>query len=89
MVPPGWRVEITRQAQKDIAALPVEMEGRVEEAIAELKKAPMFNDMEKLSGREQRYKIRVGDWRIILRVDKPAKVVFATSVKPRGSAYKP
>ncbi|MDE2690271.1 MAG: hypothetical protein OXI49_07115 [Acidobacteriota bacterium] len=41
-----------------------------------------------LTGRlEGRYRVRVGNWRILLRPDREAMVLHAYAIVPRGNAY--
>ena len=62
-----WKVEYTKRFLKDIAALPVEIQTRVEPIVfQELESENPFNlgYLEKMTGYTDKYKIRVGDYRI-------------------------
>ena len=44
-------------------------------------------DVRGLKGRRGEWRLRVGDWRAIIRLDQEGRVIVVTAVKPRGSAY--
>jgi mRNA interferase RelE/StbE len=44
-------------------------------------------DVRSLKGRRGEWRLRVGDWRAIIRLDQEARVIVVTAVKPRSSAY--
>jgi mRNA interferase RelE/StbE len=45
----------------------------------------LANNLRKLQGREDQYRLRVGDWRVIFRQD--GVILDVLKVRPRGSAY--
>jgi mRNA interferase RelE/StbE len=47
--------------------------------------ASLANNVKKLQGREDEYRLRVGDWRVIFTED--GVVLDVLKVSPRGSAY--
>ncbi len=44
-------------------------------------------DVRSLKGRPGEWRLRVGDWRALIRPDSEAHVLVVTAVKLRGSAY--
>ena len=76
------RIVITKLAQKQIKALDGKTKERIKNAILEL---PM-GDVNKLKGYETKYRLRVGDYRVIY--DQTANDVEIRAVLPRGEAYK-
>lgn len=44
-------------------------------------------DVRSLKGRPGEWRLRVGDWRALIRLDSEACVLVVTAVKPRGRAY--
>lgn len=87
MIPPSWTISIARQAGREIDGLPAEMKDRVEAALDGLLSHPRRGDIRKLQGRRDEYWLRVGERRIIFRVDKQRQQVVATTVRPRGGAH--
>jgi mRNA interferase RelE/StbE len=47
--------------------------------------ASLANNVKKLQGREDAYRLRVGDWRVIFTQD--GVILDVLKVGPRGSAY--
>jgi mRNA interferase RelE/StbE len=45
----------------------------------------LANNLRKLQGREDQYRLRVGDWRVIFR--QHGVILDVLKVRPRGSAY--
>jgi mRNA interferase RelE/StbE len=67
-----WTVEYTKRFLKELAALPLEIQSRVEPIIfEELESENPFDlgYLEKMKGYPDKYKIRVGDYRIGITVD--------------------
>lgn len=87
MKSPGWTIDISRQAQREIDGLPTEIKDRVKSSLAGLITHPRQGDIRKLAGRPNEFRLRIGDWRVIFRVEKARKQVVILAVRPRGSAY--
>ncbi len=47
--------------------------------------ASLVNNVKKLQGREDEYRLRVGDWRVIFTQD--GVILDVLKVRPRGNAY--
>jgi mRNA interferase RelE/StbE len=45
-------------------------------------------DVRMLRGQDARWRLRVGDWRVIFTYDSDAHAIVILSVKPRGEAYR-
>ncbi len=82
----SYEVLTTRKANKAIARLPDTACQRVKDAITELTNDPRPPRCVKLSGREG-YRIRIGDYRVIYRVDDRTQRVEVFRVAHRGDAY--
>jgi mRNA interferase RelE/StbE len=81
-----WRVEYARRAEKDIARLDAPIRRRVIAALGELAADPHGRQLRKLAGREG-WRLRVGDWRVLLKLDENAQAIGVQRVLPRGRAY--
>lgn len=84
----SYEVFIRRKAEKAIARLPDDVYGRMNDAINDLAADPRPPGCEKLTGREG-YRIRVGDYRAIYRVDDRERRVEVLRVAHRSSVYRP
>jgi mRNA interferase RelE/StbE len=57
-----------------------------ERILAAIERLPA-GDVRTLKGRRGEWRLRIGDWRAIIRLDQEASVIVVTAVKPRGGAY--
>ncbi|WP_309492728.1 type II toxin-antitoxin system RelE/ParE family toxin [Candidatus Hecatella orcuttiae] len=45
-------------------------------------------DLAKLKGRENYYRLRVGDVRVVFKIDKPAKTIYVEKIGYREAVYR-
>jgi len=83
---PTYLVLASTAAQRDFGRLPPSVKGRIRAATLALAEDPR-GQSEKLAG-EDAYRTRVGDYRIVFRVDDSAKEVLVTRIKHRREAYR-
>ena len=76
-----YRIDIRRKAEKFIRKLPRQDKERVLSAIYRL---PEGEDIKKLQGHEGLMRLRVGDYRIIYRVDNGRLIVLVIDAGGRG-----
>lgn len=79
-----YTVEIGKKAQKFIKKLPVLDRERVLRAIYKL---PDGTDILKLKGRENLYRLRIGNYRVIYTVDDGKLIVIVIDAGNRGQIY--
>ena len=84
-----YRLVFLPKAEKQQAAirdkrLSIPLE-RAIQALAELPRPP---GCLKLVGHDDQWRIRVGDWRIVYRIDDGVLVVMVVTVTPRSGAYR-
>ena len=80
-----YRMDIRRKAEKFIRKLPRQDKERVLSAIYRL---PEGEDIKKLQGHEGLMRLRVGDYRIIYRMDNGRLIVLVIDAGSRGDIYK-
>ncbi len=85
---PSWRVAITPTAEKELKRLPARDRGRVRAALDALSGGPGRGDLKRIRGRDEEWRLRVGEWRIRFRLDFGARTFVILRVLPRGSAYR-
>jgi mRNA interferase RelE/StbE len=86
--PEAWRIEITRAAQRDLRRLDPPVRQRVADALRALAADPhRAGGLRKLTGTPES-RLRVGDWRALVLLDEPGRVIQVTRVLPRGRAYR-
>jgi mRNA interferase RelE/StbE len=85
----SYKVEFSRQGEKDLRRLDRITLGRIRTRIDELAQNPfnlrLSRQME--TDPESRYS-RVGDWRIIYQVEEEMQTVNVTAIRPRSRAYR-
>jgi mRNA interferase RelE/StbE len=86
-----WQLEYTKRFLKELAALPVEIQSRVEPIVfQELESENPFElgYLEKLKGYTDKYKIRVGNYRIGITVDQETKILICQRIAHRKDIYR-
>ena len=84
----GWTLRYNRQAEKDLARLDPPVKRRILTALGDLVADPNRSGaLRKLSGRTES-RMRVGDWRVIVRLNAPTREIQVHRILPRGRAYR-
>jgi mRNA interferase RelE/StbE len=82
-----WSVEFERRADKDLERLDPPIRERVYTALERLGDDPHGSAaLRKLAGRPE-WRLRVGDWRVIVELDIVQRTIIVLRVLPRGRAY--
>lgn len=82
-----WRVQWRSRARADLSALTPAVQRRVLTAMARLAETNEGN-VTKLHGRNAEWRLRVGDWRVILTFDYPNSTIIVWRVLHRREAYR-
>lgn len=82
----AYSVLATKAAAREIRKLPPQTRPRIKQATDELREGPR-DKAQKLAG-ENAYRVLVGDYRIVFRVDDLAREVLITRVKHRRDVYR-
>ncbi|MBM3891072.1 MAG: type II toxin-antitoxin system RelE/ParE family toxin [Verrucomicrobia bacterium] len=80
----NFELFISDEALEQLRALPKELRKRIGERLNILE-ASFAGDIKKLSGTENKYRLRVGDYRVLFRL--VGKQIQVYSVKERKEAY--
>lgn len=83
----SYSIDILPAAEKDCDRLPKKIYHRCYAAITKLEKTPRPLGCKKLLG-EGGYRIRVGNYRILYRIDETQKKVYIYRVKHRKDVYR-
>ena len=81
-----WKIIIAPIAEKRISKIPNPDKRRILTAINELY-AGLSGDLKPLKNREE-WRLRVGDWRILLDIDIEARFILVKYIDSRGGVYK-
>jgi len=82
----GRSLRLTRSAEKDLRRLDPPVRNRVLGGLDRLLAEDRSLDVRRLTGSE-RFRLRVGDWRVIFGYDSDTETVLVQRVLPRGRAY--
>ncbi|MEH2054988.1 MAG: type II toxin-antitoxin system RelE/ParE family toxin [Nostoc sp.] len=86
-----WKVEYTKKFLKELADLPQDVQARIEPIVfQELESENPFDlgYLQKMKGYDDKYKIRVGDYRIGINVDKETQTLICQRVAHRKDIYR-
>ncbi|MBD2502025.1 type II toxin-antitoxin system RelE family toxin [Anabaena azotica] len=86
-----WKVEYTKKFLKELADLPQDMQARIESIVfQELESENPFDlgYLQKMKGYDDKYKIRIGNYRVGISVDKETKTLICQRVAHRKDIYK-
>jgi mRNA interferase RelE/StbE len=87
-VGPGYQIVISRPAAKSFEDLTESLQKRIAAAIEALGKEPRPQGVEKLSGRKDQYRIRVGDYRIVYTIQDKLLIVLILQIGNRRDIYR-
>ncbi|MDP3772515.1 MAG: type II toxin-antitoxin system RelE/ParE family toxin [bacterium] len=82
----NWRSELSREAERQLARLPRDIQKRIGRAIDTLEVDPFQGDVISLKGRQWhgRYRKRVGRYRIIFMAHRDTRVIEISAILVRG-----
>jgi mRNA interferase RelE/StbE len=86
-----WKVEYTKRFLKELSRLPKEIRGQVEKIVFEelLSLNPLkLGYLEHMTGYPNKYKIRIGEYRIGITVNKSGKLLICQRVAHRKDIYR-
>lgn len=86
-----WKLEYTKKFLKELADLPEDVQSRIEPIIfQELESENPFDlgYLQKMKGYDDKYKIRVGDYRIGISIDKETQTLICQRVAHRKDIYR-
>jgi mRNA interferase RelE/StbE len=83
----SWRVELARDAKKELARLPNAVQKRVARVLLSLENDPFPAGYKKLKNRDG-WRIRVGDYRILYFANKAAREVIVGVIAHRRDVYR-
>jgi len=81
-------VDLMPQAQKDLDGFSGRLLSRLEETILELYDEPRPHNAKKLTGRGSRWRLRVGDYRVLYEIDDARKIVKVYRIAHRREVYR-
>jgi mRNA interferase RelE/StbE len=83
-----YRLVISEDADKQLQQLDKPVRRRIILALAKLEDDPRPDGVKKLKGSADRWRIRVGDWRIVYRIEDGELLVLVIAVGHRSKVYR-
>ena len=83
-----YAVELLPSAQRELTALPEDVQRRIANRIDGLREDPRPPGVKQLQGEDRLYRLRVGDYRVIYSIDGRRLVVLVIRIGHRGEVYR-
>jgi mRNA interferase RelE/StbE len=84
----SYSIEWKASAAKELRKLPKQAIARIVTAVENLSMTPRPDGVRKLSGSENTYRIRVGEYRVVYNIFDRRLVIEVIRVRDRKEAYK-
>lgn len=83
----SYRIIIPKSVEKQLNNLPKKQRQKIIEAIKFLGVVPRPDGVKKLKGYDQTYRIRIGDYRVIYKIEDDQMIILVLSAIHRKDAY--
>jgi mRNA interferase RelE/StbE len=84
----AYSIFLRPAAARNLDSLPSEARGRIEQAIDRLADNPRPRGSKKLTGFEDEWRLRVGEYRVLYVIDDGARRVTVARIAHRREAYR-
>ena len=82
------RITFARSAERELQRLDPPIARRVLAAIQRLADDPRPRGCVKLTGSQNEWRIRIGDWRVLYTINDATNVVDVAAIRHRSDAYR-
>ncbi len=82
----NWTIIIGTQAEKQLRKFPTKDYERIRRVINTMETDPFFGDVNKLSGTENVWRRRTGNYRILYEIYEGRKLIYVSDIKRRASS---
>lgn len=83
-----YQVFLNKKAEKTLSKMEKSIAKRISEKITQISEDPRHNGAIKLSGEENSYRVKIGDYRIIYEIYDSKIIVIITNIGDRKEVYK-
>lgn len=83
-----FHVYLLKEAEKELDKLPIKIQSKIRQQIKTLANFPRVRNCVKISGYEDTFRLRVGDYRALFKVYSGKNVIVVTQIGHRGRVYK-
>jgi mRNA interferase RelE/StbE len=84
----AFEIRFKPSARREFRGLPGPVQVRIAPRLQALTRNPRPPGVRKLSGGEEFYRVRVGDYRVVYAIDDGARVVMVLKIGHRGDVYR-
>ena len=82
----SWLVVLTNIAEKQLRRIPREYRERIDEILREMREDPFRGDVIKLGGAGERWRRRIGAYRIMYNLSQKERTLFIYDIRRRTSS---
>jgi mRNA interferase RelE/StbE len=83
-----YKIEFLKKAEKELCQLPFNIQKQIANRLESLKFNPYPSDVKQLKNCKGRLRIRVGDYRIIYRIENDVLVIVVIKIGHRSKVYR-
>jgi len=84
----SYRVTLTATAVKERKRIDPVVRNRIDQVLIVLQSEPRPSGVKKLSGRQQEWRVRVGDYRILFEIDDDEQLITIWRIAHRRDVYR-
>ncbi|MFL7840069.1 MAG: type II toxin-antitoxin system RelE family toxin [Candidatus Promineifilaceae bacterium] len=84
----SYRVTLTATAVKERKRIDPVVRNRIDQVLIGLQSEPRPSGVKKLSGRQQEWRVRVGDYRILFEIDDDEQLITIWRIAHRRDVYR-
>lgn len=81
-------IRIKKTAKKELKKIDKIMAQRILDAISDLRDFPDIQNIKRLKGKPIRYRLRIGNWRLVFSVNWNEDILTIESIKHRREVYR-
>ena len=82
-----WQYKVLKPAERYLRRIQPKIRQRIFNELEKLLSNPTQVDFKKLKGRSG-YRLRVGDYRVLMEIDREERLFVITNIGSRGDVYK-
>ena len=83
-----YAVRLKPRAERDLDRLPIQVARRIWQRLLDLEANPRPHGCMKLTGEEDAYRIRIGDYRVVYLIDDQGQIAEIVRVAHRREVYR-
>ena len=85
-----YNIIFAKKAQKELLKLPLQIQKKIADTLLVLSANHLNSvlQIKKLSGRENLFRIRIGDYRLVYEIQKNVLIIFVVKVGHRKEVYR-